>query len=323
MINDRQIRQRLEALLARPFTDHQWSLITAQGYEDAIASGARTPEEVAEELSGLMTAASSRAPGSDTQGQGPERALTWDEMERLVLGRALVTGETGGASSSLGERATRLVADRERSRRRWWIVLISSLGVLAVGLVAVLVFGGFECWVGTAQSASTTLTSESANADVDAWALPDATATSTTMRPPATIPELKLPDHTAALSGSEMVPAVTTDATGTLELTLSDDGQTMRYTLELDNIYGLTVARLRVGKPGENGKEILTLYPGPSKKGVFSGVAAEGIFGPEDFVGPLQGKTMADFTALVEDGSVYLVVGTKKHDRGEVRGQVR
>ena len=322
MINDRQIRHRLEALLSRPFTDHQWSLITAQGYEYAIASGARTPEEVAEELRALMAAASSRAPGSDTQGQGPERALTWDEMERLVLGRALVTGETGGTPPGLGARTTRLAADRERSRRRWWIALSSGLGVLAVALVAVMVSGGFQCWLGTAQSASTTLTSESANVEVDAMSLPDATATSTTTRPPATIPELKLPDHTAALSGSEVVPAVASEATGTLELTLSDDGQTMRYTLELDNIYGLTAARLRVGKPGENGKEILALYPGPNKKGVFSGVAAEGIFGPEHFLGPLQGKTMADLTALVEGGSVYLVVGTKKHDRGEVRGQV-
>jgi hypothetical protein len=40
-------------------------------------------------------------------------------------------------------------------------------------------------------------------------------------------------------------------------------------------------------------------------------------------VGPLKGKTIADFVALIKAGSVYLNVGTTSHPSGEIRGQLK
>jgi hypothetical protein len=40
-------------------------------------------------------------------------------------------------------------------------------------------------------------------------------------------------------------------------------------------------------------------------------------------VGLLKGKTVADFAALVEAGSVYVNVGTLRNKDGEIRGQLQ
>jgi hypothetical protein len=98
---------------------------------------------------------------------------------------------------------------------------------------------------------------------------------------------------------------------------------TVNYVLTFEDLDSLTLARLRIGKSGENGDEIFTLYPGPTMEGLFRGVAAEGSFGAGDLVGPLEDKTIAEFIALVEEGSVYVIVGTAKNRGGELRGQVR
>ncbi len=58
------------------------------------------------------------------------------------------------------------------------------------------------------------------------------------------------------LSGAQVVPAVNTSATGTLELNLSEDGTSFECVLTVQGLTGFTLARLRVGEPGQNGEEI-------------------------------------------------------------------
>jgi len=101
------------------------------------------------------------------------------------------------------------------------------------------------------------------------------------------------------------------------------DGASVRYVLSVSKISNLTLARLREGKAGASGTTILTIYGGPTRSDVFSGVVTQGSFTAEDFVGPLRGKSLADFVALVRAGSVYLNVGTTAHVLGEIRGQVK
>jgi hypothetical protein len=199
----------------------------------------------------------------------------------------------------------------------------SVLGVLVVALVAVLVFGGLQCGSND-QGSTVTVTSDGARTGIEAVVLPfGPSSTTTTELPPETVPQLRLPDYTAELVGTEVVPAVRSEATGILELTLSEDGQTVSYILSLESLEGLTLARLRVGEPGVNGDEILTLYAGPTKEGAFTGVAAQGSFGAAEMVGPLEGKTMAEFIALLEQGSVYVIVGSTENKGGELRGQLK
>lgn len=326
--NEKHAREALEKLFAKPFSDYQWSLISAQGYEDAIVSGARKAEDVAQELQSLMEAAGkgSTGVGMDASGQADEVSLTWDQMEKLVLGRILTTGETSGpkatpGSPDSGVRVHRLTADRRRGRKRLWVILSWCLAALLVTAAAVLVFFGpvWGLW-GESPLSTTTTGPTTTLTKVGLSDLPSTTIS--TLMPPATIPALDMPDYTAQLSGADIVPAVATAATGTLELTLSDDGESIRYVLTVQNFTGLTVARLRVGLPGEVGEEIVSLYAGPTKKGLFSGLVAEWAFDAGTFVGPLKGKTMADFIALVESGAVYVNVGSTGNRDGEIRGQL-
>ncbi len=129
--------------------------------------------------------------------------------------------------------------------------------------------------------------------------------------------------YRADLDGQSEVPAVATGATGTLTLTVAADRSKVDYVLEVSDIRSLTVARLHEGFPGENGDTIVTIYPGPGKSGLFSGVVTRGSFTAEALVGPLAGESILDLLDLLQAGAVYLNVGTTIHRSGEIRGQLR
>jgi hypothetical protein len=143
--------------------------------------------------------------------------------------------------------------------------------------------------------------------------------TSSTLRSPAP----GALTYSAQLSGQNEIPALLTSASGTLTLTVTANHASVHYVLSVSKITDLTVARLHQGKTGATGATILTLYGGPTKSGLFSGVLIQGNFTAADFTGPLQGKTMADFLTLLKSGSIYLNVGTTAHIPGEIRGQIR
>jgi outer membrane lipoprotein-sorting protein len=126
---------------------------------------------------------------------------------------------------------------------------------------------------------------------------------------------------TAALNGANQVPPVTTNAKGTLTLTVQPDG-TVDYVITITKLTNVTVARLRGGKPGASTGVIVTLRDGPTKTGTFTGVLAEGSFTAKDLDGPLKGKSVADLVALIESGNVFLNVGNSSHKSGAICGQV-
>ena len=128
---------------------------------------------------------------------------------------------------------------------------------------------------------------------------------------------------TADLTGGNVVPSVETAASGKLTLTVSADGTTVDYKLDVSSIIGLTIARLHRGKVGANGATILTIYNGPIKDGLFSGTAKHGSFTADDFVGPLKGQTIDDFVGMIESNEIYLAVATQNHHDGELRGQLQ
>jgi hypothetical protein len=129
--------------------------------------------------------------------------------------------------------------------------------------------------------------------------------------------------YSAALSGTSEVPSVATSASGSLTLTVAANGSSVHYDLRVSGITDLTVARLHEGGAGATGTTIITLYGGPTRTGLFSGILTQGSFTASQFVGPLKGKTIADFVALMKSGKVYLNVGTSAHITGEIRGQLK
>src|SRR5215475_495900 len=65
--------------------------------------------------------------------------------------------------------------------------------------------------------------------------------------------------YISTLTGQGEIPPTNTKATGTAEFTLSGDGKTMSYLLNVQNINKVTMAEIHQGREGENGPVIVTL----------------------------------------------------------------
>jgi hypothetical protein len=128
---------------------------------------------------------------------------------------------------------------------------------------------------------------------------------------------------TAELTGTEVVPAVETSATGSATFTVDPTATRVHFVLKVSSIAEVTAARVKEGRPGVNGQGLLILFPGPTQPGTFNGVLAQGNFNASALIGSLRGKTIADFVALMQSGETYVNVGTSKDPTGEIRGQIR
>ena len=127
---------------------------------------------------------------------------------------------------------------------------------------------------------------------------------------------------TAELTGTEVVPAVETSATGSATFTVDPTTTRVHFVLKVSSIDDVVAARVKEGKPGANGQGLLILFPGPTQRGTFTGDLAQGNFNASALIGSLRGKTIADFVALMQSGETYVNVGTSKNPNGEIRGQI-
>ena len=362
-----EARKALEKLFPKPFTDYQWSLLVSHGYEQAIASGSRSAEEVAEELQDLMEAekgmTSADGPSLDqTNGD----SLTWDEMEKLVLGRILAAGGSATPRRESEEPAERRSA-RHRQRQRsssslWWamggvgLVVVIALvamtvvfswggsaddegadsGVDIAGAASTTELGGLDVGPATTSATSASTTSPTtadttgettADPTTDSTAEPSSdTTTDVGITITADVPVVAGPVETArysaTLTGGQAVPSVETEASGAVVLKVMSDGETVEFIFSIYDLTGMTVARMCTGEVGESGTEIVTLYDGIPWEWTFSGIALESSFTAEELLGPLEGDSIDGLIELIEEGLVYVYVGTEDHPSGEIRGHL-
>ena len=128
---------------------------------------------------------------------------------------------------------------------------------------------------------------------------------------------------TAKMTGKEEVPPHDTKATGTAEFTLSADGKTMSYKVNVMNIDKVTMAHIHQGKVGENGPPVVWLFNSSSKPtGPMNGMLSQGKIISNDLVGPLKGKQISDLVKLINDAQAYANVHTQQNPKGEIRGQI-
>ncbi|MFL6376835.1 MAG: CHRD domain-containing protein [Nitrososphaeraceae archaeon] len=128
---------------------------------------------------------------------------------------------------------------------------------------------------------------------------------------------------TAKMTGKEEVPPHDTKATGNAEFTLSSDGKTMSYKVDVMNIDKVTMAHIHQGKVGENGPPVVWLFNSSSNPtGPMNGMLSQGKITSNDLVGPLKGKQMSDLVKLINDGQAYANVHTEPNPKGEIRGQI-
>ena len=134
----------------------------------------------------------------------------------------------------------------------------------------------------------------------------------------------------ARLSGFQEVPAVSSTGTGTLDLRINEDSQTIDYELTYENLEGTTTSasHIHVGQPGVNGGVSAFLCGGGGKPACTPGSGSvSGVITPLDVIGPIgQGVAAGEFAELVRAiraGVTYVNVHTNKHPGGEIRGQIR
>jgi hypothetical protein len=140
---------------------------------------------------------------------------------------------------------------------------------------------------------------------------------------PAAEQEQQAQEFSANLTGDSEVPPVTTNATGSAEFELNDDGDEMSYDLEVEDIEGGLFAHIHQGSDSENGPIVVTLFnatDGPTDE--IDGTLESGTFTSEDFEGPLQGQNMTDLVDAIEGGQAYVNVHTEANPPGEVRGTI-
>lgn len=134
----------------------------------------------------------------------------------------------------------------------------------------------------------------------------------------------------AGLDGYQEVPSVSSTGTGTLDLRIDDDAQTIDFELTYENLEGATTlaSHIHLGQPGVNGGVSAFFCGGGGKpactptSGTFTGVIT-----PADVIGPAgQGIAAGEFDELVRAiraRVTYVNVHTDKHPGGEIRGAVR
>jgi hypothetical protein len=121
---------------------------------------------------------------------------------------------------------------------------------------------------------------------------------------------------TAALSGGENVPVITTTASGTGSFVLNDDRTELTYTISYQGLSGnITGGHFHIGRPGVSGPVV----KGYGISGSPASGTVTGVWKTTDASQPLT-------TALVESlltGKVYVNFHTATNPGGEIRGQVR
>lgn len=122
----------------------------------------------------------------------------------------------------------------------------------------------------------------------------------------------------ANLSGQEEVPPVQTQATGMADFIVM--GDTVNYTVNASNIQGATAGHIHLGKPGENGPVVITLfnYDTPMDQ-----VSETGSFTAADQEGPMTGQPYQELGMAALNGTLYVNIHTEKNPNGEIRGQIQ
>ena len=124
----------------------------------------------------------------------------------------------------------------------------------------------------------------------------------------------------ASLTGSENVPPMSTDASGTFTATVDLATGAVSYALNVPSISGAIVAHIHAGAPGENGAAVINLF-GAEGAGA-SSIDVSGTAGIADLIGPFAGDPLG-FVAALLAGDLYVNVHTVANPSGEIRGQLQ
>jgi len=113
------------------------------------------------------------------------------------------------------------------------------------------------------------------------------------------------------LLGSQEVPARDTHAHGRAIFHVANDGQSVDYTLVVNEIMNVRQSHIHIGAPGTNGPIVVFLYgPVPAGGGPIDGMIAHGTFTAANMIGPLAGHPFSELLDAMRSGNAYVNVHT-------------
>ena len=125
----------------------------------------------------------------------------------------------------------------------------------------------------------------------------------------------------ATLSGDQVVPPVSTTATGKATFR-HPDSITMNYKVSFIDINHPTGIGVHMGKIGTNGDLIVDLMKQAKSQSTNGNMIVTGSFTAQNLIGPMKGKTILELVDSMKSGDTYLIIDTEKHPTGEIRGQL-
>jgi hypothetical protein len=131
------------------------------------------------------------------------------------------------------------------------------------------------------------------------------------------------PQFSANLTGELTFPPTVTNATGTGEFTVVGDGNTMRYTIDANNIDKVTDVFVAASSGGRYA-DLVQLRSGVNEgiSGPINGTLVEGNFTSSDFTGRLNIEQMSDLLKLILDGNAYVRIQTFDAPLGKIVGKI-
>jgi hypothetical protein len=127
---------------------------------------------------------------------------------------------------------------------------------------------------------------------------------------------------TATMDGSQEVPPVSTEATGTAWLKLSKDGTELDYRVNVFGIDNVTASHIHLAPVGTNGGVVATLFTSSPATGTVNGQLVHGTITADDLSGALAGMELEDLIDRIDAGNAYINVHSTDYPGGEIRGQI-
>lgn len=131
--------------------------------------------------------------------------------------------------------------------------------------------------------------------------------------------------HIVRVTGDQVVPPVETKGYGHANFLPEQCGTYMRYSINVQDLSleEVTGATIHLGQPCDTGPCVATLFPhAPLPSPPSSGRLIYACLCRQDLQGPLAGKTLGALVKEIDAGNAYLVIQTRQHPDGELRGQI-
>lgn len=122
---------------------------------------------------------------------------------------------------------------------------------------------------------------------------------------------------TAELTPDQEVPAAESEATGDAQIQVSEDGNSLEFTVNAYDLDNTLAGHLHSGAVGENGPVELFLFENEEAMD-YDGEVATGTLTADDLVGDLSWQ---EFSMALVAGDIYVNLHTEEYPDGEIRGQ--